>query len=165
MILNLIQSYISSKETDLNNYLGSPVKLKQIQTELDLELIGASESFINYQLYVTDIEKGNTENQRVMSVKVKLDFVFFVANKDYTIYSKILDRYIYGLFRIFKDKSNSAYTDTTKSAYLRINNLTDLSVSNADNFEDEYYRPTIEFTLQIIDKTNMQQTILNSETI
>ena len=165
MILHLIQSYIESKQDVLNDFLGSSVKLKQIQTELDIEAIGSSESFIHYQLYVSGLNKGNTENQRVMNVSVKLDFIFLVANKKYTIYSKIFDRYIYGLFRIFKEKSNAVYENETVSGYLRINNLTNLEITNADNFEGEYYKPSIEFDLQIIDKGSISQSILKSESV
>ena len=167
MILNLIQSYIKSKEVTLNGYLGSAVQLKQIQTELDLELIGASESFINYQLYVSGIDKSNSESQRVLSVSVRMEFIFLVANKNYTIYKKIFDRYVFGIFRVLSDKTNVSYKDETISGLLKINNLTDLKITNADNFENEYYRPSIEFNLQIIDKTTLSDftTILNSETV
>ena len=167
MILNLIQSYIKSKEVTLNGYLGSAIQLKQIQTELDLELIGASESFINYQLYVSGIDKSNSESQRVLSVSVRMEFVFLVANKNYTIYKKIFDRYVFGIFRVLSDKTNVSYKDETISGLLKINNLTDLKITNADNFENEYYRPSIEFNLQIIDKTTLSNftTILNSETV
>ena len=167
MILNLIQSYIKSKEVTLNGYLGSAIQLKQIQTEIDLELIGASESFINYQLYVSGIDKSNSESQRVLSVSVRMEFVFLVANKNYTIYKKIFDRYVFGIFRVLSDKTNVSYKDETISGLLKINNLTDLKITNADNFDNEYYRPSIEFTLQIIDKTTLSNftTILNSETV
>jgi hypothetical protein len=167
MILNLIQSYIKSKEVTLNGYLGSAIQLKQIQTELDLNLIGASESFINYQLYVSGIDKSNSESQRVLSVSVRMEFVFLVANKNYTIYKKIFDRYVFGIFRVLSDKTNVSFKDETISGLLKINNLTDLKITNADNFDNEYYRPSIEFNLQIIDKTTLSNftTILNSETI
>jgi hypothetical protein len=167
MILNLIQSYIKSKEVTLNGYLGSAIRLKQIQTELDLELIGASESFINYQLYVSGIDKSNSESQRVLSVSVRMEFIFLVANKNYTIYKKIFDRYVFGIFRVLSDKTNVSYKDGTISGLLKINNLTDLRITNADNFDNEYYRPSIEFNLQIIDKTTLSNftTILNSETV
>jgi len=167
MILNLIQSYIASKQDALNGYLGSPIKLKQIITELDLDLIGASESFIHYQLYVTGIDKSNSENQRVLNANVKMELIFLVANKDYTVYKKIFDRYIFGIFRILNVKKNVTYKDDTISGSLKINNLTDLKIANGDNFENEYYRPSIEFSLQIIDKmvTNDFTTILNSETV
>ena len=167
MILNLIQSYIKSKEVTLNGYLGSAIQLKQIQTELDLELIGASESFINYQLYVSGIDKSNSESQRVLSVSVRMEFVFLVANKNYTIYKKIFDRYVFGIFRVLSDKTNVSFKDETISGLLKINNLTDLKITNADNFDNEYYRPSIEFNLQIIDKTTLSNftTILNSETV
>ena len=167
MILNLIQSYIKSKEVTLNGYLGSSIQLKQIQTELDLELIGASESFINYQLYVSGIDKSNSESQRVLSVNARLEFIFLAANKDFKVYKKIFDRYVFGIFRVLSDKTNVSYKDETISGLLKINNLTDLRITNADNFENEYYRPSIEFNLQIIDKTTLSNftTILNSETI
>ena len=167
MILNLIQSYIKSKEVTLNGYLGSAIQLKQIQTELDLELIGASESFINYQLYVSGIDKSNSESQRVLSVNARLEFIFLAANKDYKVYKKIFDRYVFGIFRVLSDKTNVSYKDETISGLLKINNLTDLKITNADNFDNEYYRPSIEFNLQIIDKTTLSNftTILNSETV
>ena len=167
MILNLIQSYIKSKEVTLNGYLGSAIQLKQIQTELDLELIGASESFINYQLYVSGIDKSNSESQRVLSVNTRLEFIFLAANKDYKVYKKIFDRYVFGIFRVLSDKTNVSYKDETISGLLKINNLTDLKITNADNFDNEYYRPSIEFNLQIIDKTTLSNftTILNSETV
>ena len=167
MILNLIQSYIKSKEVTLNGYLGSAIQLKQIQTELDLELIGASESFINYQLYVSGIDKSNSESQRVLSVNARLEFIFLAANKDYKVYKKIFDRYVFGIFRVLSDKTNVSYKDETISGLLKINNLTDLKITNADNFDNEYYRPSIEFNLQIIDKTTLSEftTILNSEAV
>jgi hypothetical protein len=167
MILNLIQSYIKSKEVTLNGYLGSAIQLKQIQTELDLGLIGASESFINYQLYVSGIDKSNSESQRVLSVNTRLEFIFLAANKDYKVYKKIFDRYVFGIFRVLSDKTNVSYKDETISGLLKINNLTDLKITNADNFDNEYYRPSIEFNLQIIDKTTLSDftTILNSETV
>ena len=167
MILNLIQSYIKSKEVTLNGYLGSAIQLKQIQTELDLELIGASESFINYQLYVSGIDKSNSESQRVLSVNARLEFIFLAANKDYKVYKKIFDRYVFGIFRVLSDKTNVSYKDETISGLLKINNLTDLKITNADNFDNEYYRPSIEFNLQIIDKTTLSDftTILNSEAV
>lgn len=166
MILKLIQNYVKSKETDLNDYLDSSISLKQIQTELDIEKIGTSESYIHYQLYVTGIDKGNTESQRIVNVNVRLQFMFLVANKNYTVYSKILDRYIYGLFRILRNKANVSYVDENISSSIKINNLTDLQITNADTFEEDYYKPSIEFTLQIIDKSEiLTSQIIKSEAV
>jgi hypothetical protein len=166
MILKLIQNYVKSKETDLNDYLDTEIHLKQIQTELDIELIGASESYIHYQLYVSSIDKGNAESQRLVGVKVRLQFIFLVANKDYTVYSKILDRYIYGLFRVLRSKQNVSYKDEDISSSIKINNLTDIQVTNADTFEEDYYKPSIEFTLQVIDKSEIiSSQIIDSDAV
>ena len=165
MILNLIQSYISSKETDLNNYLGSPVKLKQIQTELDLNLIGASESFINYQLYVNSIEPYEYEAQEFSKVNCKMKFTFQIANKDYTIYKKIFDRYVFGIWRILNSDILFPIEDTEISTSLSINGISNVTISDGDNIEDEYYKPSIEFALMVNDEINFSNTILNSETI
>jgi len=166
MILKLIKNYIQSKETDLNANLDTAIHLKQIQTELDIEMIGTSESYIHYQLYVGSVNKGNFESQRVTTVSVKMQLMFLIANKNYTIYSEIFDRYVYLLFRILKEKPNVSYSNEDVSSGLKINNLTDLQITNADTIEDDYYKPSIEFTLQIIDKSEIiSSQIIDSDAV
>lgn len=165
MILNLIQSYIESKQAVLNNFLGTSVQLKQIQTELDLNKIGNSESFIHYQLYVTSIESLEYESPNFSNVNVRIEFMFLVANKNYTIYKKIFDRYVFGIARILKFDSVFPLQDTEISNALVINEIKNVNITNADKFENEYYNPGIEFTMMITDSIDISQNILNSETI
>mgnify|MGYP001199937633 CR=1 FL=1 len=165
MILNLIQSYIASKQDTLNGYLGSTVKLKQIVTELDLDLIGASESFIHYQLYISSVESMEYETQNFDKVNVKMKFIFQIANKNYTIYKKIFDRYMFGLRRILKSDYFFPFRDAGISNRVQIMAINNISISDGDNIDDEYYKPLMEFDMLILDEENILQTILNSETV
>jgi len=166
MILHLIQKYIEDKVTNANAHLNTAIALKQINTEVDMEMIGASESYIHYRLYVGSVNKGNFESQRVITVSVKMQLMFLIANKNYTIYSEIFDRYVYLLFRILKEKPNVSYSNEDVSSGLKINNLTDLQITNADTIEDDYYKPSIEFTLQIIDKSEIiSSQIIDSDAV
>ena len=165
MILHLIQSYIESKQGVLNNYLGSTVQLKQIQTELDLDLIGNSESFIHYQLYISGIESLEYEARNFSDVNVKMEFKFLIANKNYTVYRKIFDRYVFGIARILKFDDSFPSQDTEISNVLTMQEIKNVNITNADRFENETYEPTIEFTMIISDATDISQTILNSENV
>lgn len=165
MILHLIQSYIESKQETLNNFLGSPVQLKQIQTELDMDLIGNSESFINYQLYISGIESLEYEARNFSDVNIKMEFKFLIANKNYTVYRKIFDRYVFGIARILKFDNSFPSQDTEISNVLTMHELKNVNITNADRFENETYEPTIEFTMTISDATDISQTILNSENV
>ncbi len=162
MILNLIQNYISQKETILNSYLNAKIQLKQIVTELDMERIGASESFINYQLYVDSTESIPQETPDYDLVNVRMDFIFLVANKNYTVYKKIFDKYLFGLRRILKKSKTPLMTYSTEdiSTSLRLIDITNVSITNADRFEDDYYKPSIIFTLKICDSSGTNQIIL-----
>ena len=165
MILHLIQSYIESKQEVLNNFLGSSVQLKQIQTELDLDLIGNSESFIHYQLYITGIESLEYEARNFSNVNVKIEFIFLVANKKYTIYKKIFDRYVFGIYRILKFDDTFPSQDLDISNALTMHEIKSVTISNADKFENDYYLPSIEYTMMISDATDISQSILKSESV
>ena len=165
MILHLIQSYIESKQTVLNNFLGSSVQLKQIQTELDLDSIGNSESFIHYQLYVTGIESLEYEARNFSDVNIKIEFVFLVANKKYTIYKKIFDRYVFGIARILKFDDTFPSQDTDISNALTMHEIKNVNITNADRFENDSYLPSIEFTMMISDAIDISQSILKSESV
>lgn len=167
MILNLIQDYISRKVTNANSHLNTAIVLKQINTETDMDMIGASESYINYQLYINSIESLDYEFEGMDKVNVRMDFIFLVANKNYTIYKKLFDRYLYKIRRILKVSEDSLlpYMNEDISVSLSLNDIGNVNVTNADRFEDEYYKPSIEFTLQTIDSGLFKDVILKSESL
>jgi len=51
MIIKLIEDYLQTKLTELNSQLNTAIILKRVVTETDLSMIGASESYIHYQLF------------------------------------------------------------------------------------------------------------------
>lgn len=166
MILELIQSYISQKAELVNANYQTNIQLKQIITELELEHIGASESFIHYQLFVSSIENQEFENDIIDNVNVKLDFVILVANKNYTVYKKIFDRYLFAFRRVLRRSKQPlmAYNDEDISSGLTLLDISDVRITDADRFEDDYYKPSIEFTLMISDDNRVGNQILKSET-
>jgi len=168
MILALTQKYIEDKIEVLNGQYGSSIKLKQIETELDLQMIGASESFIHYQLYTTGITR-TADETRKREASFRLDFWFMVANKNYTVYNEKFDKYIFGLERLMYTDVNPTlpYKDETISNSLRLVKLSNIQITNADRFEENgnYFNPSIEFTMLVSDKRNVQNGIYVSDSI
>ena len=167
MILELIQNYIAQKSVVVNANYTTDIQLKQIVTELDLEQIGASESFIHFQLFIPSIEKIPQETAKYDNVLVRLDFIILIANKDYTIYKKVFDRYLFAFMRVLKKSKTPmmSYRDEDISAGLTLVDVYDVKITNGDNFEDDYYRPSIEFTLKISDDGTLSNNILKSESV
>ncbi len=167
MILELIQDYIEQKALLVNANYDTNIQLKQIQTEMEISKIGMSESFIHYQLFVTSLESMPAENNKYDNVNVRLDFVIQVANKNYTIYKKVFDRYLFAFRRVLKKAKQPMmyYSNEDISSGLLLNDIYDVNIVNADNFEDGYYKPSIEFTLKVCDSASVDNIILKSESV
>ena len=165
MILNLIQEYLRQKTVIINASFDGGIALKQIVTEVDMDLIGASESFIHYQTYVTDIENIPGESYKYKNVNVSLEFIIQVANKNYTVYKKVFDRYVFAFMRVLEHSKTPlmVFTNTDISTGLKLLDITNVRITNGDRFEEEHYKPTIEFTLKINDSGN--EDILKSESV
>jgi len=166
-LLSLIQEYLGQKVVLLNAQLGTSVVLKQVQTELDMERIGASESNIHYQLFITGTEDPGFESQYFDLINVSLDFIFLIANKNYTVYQQKFDRYIYNFRRILTYKKAPAlsFSDRDISETLKIQDIKNVQITNGDRFEEGYYKPSVQFQLKIYDNTDLSQTINNSNTV
>ena len=167
MILELIQNYISQKADLVNANYSTNIQLKQIQTELELSKIGMSESFIHYQLFISELESIPNENSKYDNVRVRLDFVIQVANKNYTIYKKVFDRYLFAFRRVLKKARTPKMVHSNEeiSAGLRLIDIHEVNIINADNFEEGYYKPSITFTLKVSDSGTLETQILKSETV
>jgi hypothetical protein len=153
MILNLIQEYLRQKTAIVNSNLDTGIVLKQVVTELDLDLIGASESFIHYQTYITGIENIPGESSKYKNVDVTLEFIIQIANKNYTIYKKVFDKYVFAFMRILEHSKTPlmGFNDGNISTGIYLLDILDVKISNGDKFEDEYFKPQINFTLKIND--------------
>ena len=167
MILNLIQEYLRQKTVIINASFDGGIVLKQIVTEVDMDLIGASESFIHYQTYITDIENIPGESYKYKNVNVSLEFIIQVANKNYTVYKKVFDRYVFAFMRVLERSKNPlmTFSDNDISSGLLLLDIQNVKIVNADRFEDEHYKPTINFTLKINDNMNTSNNILKSDSI
>lgn len=147
-MFQIIEDYIGDCFEELNERNETGYKVLRITNDLQFENIGASEADINYQLYISSAEF-ETEKEAVgeFRANVRLDFTFIIAGKDYTIYKEKFDNYVYPLAAIFiNDSRGLNYTTGDNSATI-LNGLSNLMISNADRFEENYYRPTIEFQL------------------
>lgn len=153
MILNLIQEYLTQKTAKVNANLDGSIVLKQVITELDLDYTGNSESYIHYQAYITEITAQDDEAQIYKTVNVSLEFIINIANKNYTVYKNIFDRYIFPFMRVLQLSKQPLieFKDGDISTGLSLIDIYDVRITNANRFEDEYYKPTIEFTLMISD--------------
>lgn len=157
MILNLIQSYIEQKAELVNANYDTNIQLRQIVTELDLDLIGVSESRINYQLFISSIESIESESEDLSEVSVRLDFIINVANKKYTVYKKMFDRYLFAFQRVLKRAVRPliSMTDEDISTGITIIDIKNVNITDADRFEDGYYTPSIAFVLTIMDTNDL----------
>jgi len=97
-------------------------------------------------------------------INVRLDFTFLVANKDNSVYQKIFDRYIFPFRRILKNDAGQ-YSNEDISSSLMINEIRNVNISNGDRIEDDYYKPSIEFVLNVTDSLLYSSQILKSESI
>ena len=156
-LLSLIQEYLRLKAVVLNAQLNEQIILKQIETKLDISKAVRSERYIHYQLFVEGVERPEQESRRQRSIKCRIDFLFMIANKNYTIYEVKFNRYIYNLERLlYSDiEPKLPYSDRDISDTLTVIGIDEVQITNADRFEDDYYKPSIEFTLKVYDNTNI----------
>lgn len=156
MILALINEFITVKLNEINSRKDVNIKLNQIQSDIDIENIADNERFINYQLYIESVESENYEFEGADNVTVRLDFIFNVANKDYNIYRNKFDSYIWEFRRLLKNTQTpvNVYSDSDISSGLLINDIKKVSIRNADKFENDLYKPSIEIELFITDYSN-----------
>ena len=57
------------------------------------------------------------------------------------------------------------FSDNDISSGLLLLDIQNVKIVNADRFEDEHYKPTINFTLKINDNMNTSNNILKSDSI
>lgn len=153
MLLSFIQEYITDKFSELNSYFDNSIKVNRIVTDNDIDFIPENESQINYQLYITGVNSMSYESDVMDIVSVKLEFIFNVANRNTDTYSLLFDRYVFGMRRLLKNQVGEvtvADNENVSSAIL-INDISNVNINSADNFDKEYYRPNITFDLTITD--------------
>lgn len=150
MILTAINNFVSDKFAELNQRKDTAVKVLQIVNDLQLEQISASQADVNYQLFVSEIvEDYDIEAPGWFLATVRIEFTFNIANKDYTIYKDKFDNYLY-LLRNLLVYSQRALSYEADNVLLQ--SITSVSITNADRFEEDYYKPTLNFTVKGYDE-------------
>lgn len=162
MILSLTESYLASLFTQFNLRLDSTVKIHRATDDGDFVDLPSSQAQINYMCFIKDVSVEPFESQEFYSVNNRIDFIFMVNHKDTTIYKKNFDRYMTEFFRMIK--RNCGYTDKSITTSLGIIDISNLRIVDGDRFEDEYYRPAIEFESRIYD-SDLSNIILKSDSL
>lgn len=164
-MFQIVESYIEEKFEQLNAYSAEGFSVQRITNDLQFENVGASQADINYQLFISQLQfNPEFETPGVFTVDVRIDFTFITAGKDYTVYKSKFDNYIYPFAAMLVNDSRGLnYTSEDNSAIV-LNDMQSVSVTNSDRFEDNYYKPSIEFTLQGFASYYSNQT-LTSENI
>ena len=152
-LLSLIQEYLTQKTTVLNAQLNEQIVLRQIETKLDITKAPRNEKYINYQLYISGVEREDGESRESKIIGVRLDFIFQTANKNYTVYQEKFGRYVYNFERIMFNDINPKlpFADRDISDSITITDIRDVKITNTDRFEENIYNPSIEFNLHIFD--------------
>lgn len=153
MILNLITSFVQEVFSELNSRFDNTLKIKQIKTDYQEGNIPASQQAINYNLFISGITNEGDESGLMNKVTTRLDFTFLNAQKNNDNYKLILDRYIWAVMRLLNNNviAERVNYDDDISQGLRITDIGNVTLSNGDRFEDEFFRPSIEFVLTVMD--------------
>ncbi len=163
-MFELIESYVEDTLDELNERSSTAYKVQRITNELQFENIAASQADINYQLYISSVAfDSEIEAPGVFTAKVKLNFTFIVAGKDYTAYKEKFDNYLYPLLSILAHDSRGVNYTVGDSLTMVLNEISNVVLSDADKFEQNYYLPSIEFDAKgyadVINKTSYTKTV------
>jgi len=149
-LLRTVETYLASKFDELNSRKAESVKVRLIENDLQLSQVSASQADIHYQIFITGVESNeNIESDFSSLVNVRVDFLFNVANKDYSVYKLKFDEYLYPLYQLIKEDSAS-YGSTEITGFV-IADTEAVAISNADQFQDSYYRPSLSFAFRVYD--------------
>lgn len=156
MILTLTEAFINEAFLKLNERFDNSLKIRKVNTAMETANMPSSEQAINYNIYITGVTNEEDESGMMNNVAVRIDFVFLKAQKNNDIYKQIVDRYLYPFMRLLNNSEiySRANYDADISQGLIINNVGELAITNGDRFEDEFFRPSIEMTLVVIDSNN-----------
>jgi len=162
MILSLTESYLGSLFSQFNARLDSTVKIHKATDDNDFSELPGSQAQINYMCFIKDVSIEENEVQNIYNVSNRIDFIFIVNHKDNTVYKLNFDRYLTEFFRMIK--TNRYYNDSGITTALSIIDIRNIKIIDGDKFEDEYYRPAIEFESRIYDR-EQSNIILKAESL
>lgn len=153
MILKLIDDYINERVLILNERLDSEIKALQTDFITEFERIPANQSNNYYQINIDGLNASDEYEANIMySVTARIEFSFFVGAKKFSGYQEIFNRYLWDFVRVLV-KYNTSYSDTDITTSSVIQEVNSISLTNGSRIENNYFKPTIEMNINIIDDT------------
>lgn len=154
MTLSLINEFFQFIVERVNSRYSLNIKLNQVITDINSNIskLPMNEKTINYQLFISSVQGDNSTSNVLSIVSVRVEFIFQVANKNYTKYESIFSRYIWSIFRELMDNEGANLVSDTDISYsLDISSINNVRINNADSLENNLYTPNISFDLWVTD--------------
>jgi len=153
-MFGIVEGYVEDTFEQLNVVFETSYKVLRITNDLQLENLSASQADINYQLFISNVAYEDLEMSGRFNVNVRLEFFFNVVGKDYTAYKSKFDEYVYPFISLLVNDSRGLNYTIEDDSSVVLNDLSQIQVTNADRFEGDYYRPSVEFILTGITSSN-----------
>lgn len=147
-----LKQFVRDKLTELNERFDTPLVLRELTITKLFENAPANQTQVHYAVSVavnTEVQANNI----VRTANVRIDFCFALAGKDALDADTIYDRYLYNFLRMMTEEDNQ-YSNTDLSQWLKINDISSVSISNDDRVENIKYLPTIEMQLMVTDQSS-----------
>jgi len=154
MTLSLINEFFQFIVERVNSRYSLNIKLNQVITDINSNIskLPMNEKTINYQLFISSVQGDNSTSSVLSIVSVRVEFIFQVANKNYTKYESIFSRYIWSIFRELMDNEGANLVSDTDISYsLNISSINNVRINNADSLENNLFTPNISFDLWVTD--------------
>jgi len=154
MTLSLINEFFQFIVERVNSRYSLNIKLNQVITDINSNIskLPMNEKTINYQLFISSVQGDNSTSNVLSIVSVRVEFIFQVANKNYTKYESIFSRYIWSIFRELMDNEGANLVSDTDISYsLDISSINNVRINNADSLENNLFTPNISFDLWVTD--------------
>lgn len=154
MTLELINEFFQFIVDRVNSRYDLGIKLNQVIADINSNIskLPMNEKTINYQLFISSVQGDNSASNVLSIVSVRVEFIFQVANKNYTKYETIFSRYMWSIFRELMDNEGANLVSDTDISYsLNISSVNNVRINSADNLENNLYTPNISFDLWVTD--------------
>lgn len=148
--------------TDIITVLNTTVAtaLSETDRDLDTELLPANQKDYHYTLQIGDVEELNLEAEQYrVSCVCKLSFI--ANTKDVSNYEAYLDDYVFPIVRLLKRYSTGIDTSGISFNEVELGSIK----ANLNVFEDNYFKPQIEFTVKVIDSVDMSLAVPSAPTL
>jgi len=156
----LIRTWIQSLITSLNSTLTTAGKdnLKEIDTNLDINFLPASLKTHTYIIKLEDSEQGEKEYDAYNGVRVQIEFMFGLYQKDVNQYQEYIDTYLYPLRKLLKTTNavnRLPYYNATATTACHLRTIRDIKLADLNKLDGggKYLKPTLNFTLEVVDES------------